>query len=70
MFGDMKPPNYNDDLLALAHDLAVRLLPAFEKTKNGIPFPRVGKISKYAVSEQYCLCVEVNNFCFSLTHEK
>ncbi|CAK8686868.1 unnamed protein product [Clavelina lepadiformis] len=40
-FGDMRPDGYNDELLSMAHDLAVRLLPAFEKTKNGIPFPRV-----------------------------
>ena len=29
-----------DDLLTLAHDLADRLLPAFE-TDTGLPFPRV-----------------------------
>ena len=43
MFGDMRPPGYDNDLLSLAHDLAVRLLPAFEKTKNGIPYPRVSE---------------------------
>ena len=26
---------------SLAHDLAERLLPAFDKTDTGIPFPRV-----------------------------
>ena len=41
LFGDMLPVNYNNDLLHLAHDLAVRLLPAFDKTKTGIPYPRV-----------------------------
>ena len=30
-----------DDLLSLAHDLAERLLPAFDKTETGIPLPRV-----------------------------
>ncbi|XP_078483513.1 ER degradation-enhancing alpha-mannosidase-like protein 1 [Ciona intestinalis] len=40
-FGDMRPHDYNGELLSLAHDLAVRLLPAFENTKSGIPYPRV-----------------------------
>jgi len=31
---------YNDELLFLAHDLAARLLPAFD-TPTGIPYPRV-----------------------------
>lgn len=33
--------DYDNELLHLAHDLAVRLLPAFENTGTGIPFPRV-----------------------------
>lgn len=33
--------DYDNELLHLAHDLAVRLLPAFENTKTGIPYPRV-----------------------------
>ncbi len=37
----MVPDNYNDELLEMAHDLAARLLPAFEKTATGIPYPRV-----------------------------
>uniref|UniRef100_H2Y763 alpha-1,2-Mannosidase n=1 Tax=Ciona savignyi TaxID=51511 RepID=H2Y763_CIOSA len=40
-FGNMRLPNYNGELLSLAHDLAVRLLPAFEHTSSGIPYPRV-----------------------------
>nr|AJA37905.1 EDEM-like protein 1 [Littorina littorea] len=40
-FGDMAPPDYDDELLEMAHDLATRLLPAFENTATGIPFPRV-----------------------------
>ena len=40
-FGDMAPPDYNDELLSLAHDLGNRLLPAFQMTPTGIPFPRV-----------------------------
>uniref|UniRef100_A0A452I9Y4 alpha-1,2-Mannosidase n=1 Tax=Gopherus agassizii TaxID=38772 RepID=A0A452I9Y4_9SAUR len=40
-FGDMTIKDYDDELLHMAHDLAVRLLPAFENTKTGIPYPRV-----------------------------
>ena len=40
-FGDMVPENYSDDLLYLSHDLASRLLEAFENTATGIPYPRV-----------------------------
>jgi hypothetical protein len=40
-FGDMVPEDYDNELLSLAHDLATRLLPAFENTATGIPFPRV-----------------------------
>lgn len=43
-FGDMRPPNYDGELLHMAHDLAVRLLPAFD-AKNGIPFPRVSDLA-------------------------
>ncbi|ODM99933.1 ER degradation-enhancing alpha-mannosidase-like protein 1 [Orchesella cincta] len=42
MFGDdLRPPWYNGQLLQLAHDLASRLLPAFQKSITGIPYPRV-----------------------------
>jgi mannosidase alpha-like ER degradation enhancer 1 len=37
----MIPRDYNDELLLLAHDLANRLLNAFENTSLGIPYPRV-----------------------------
>ncbi|XP_029457318.1 ER degradation-enhancing alpha-mannosidase-like protein 1 isoform X2 [Rhinatrema bivittatum] len=40
-FGDMTIKNYDDELLHMARDLAVRLLPAFENTKTGMPYPRV-----------------------------
>lgn len=36
--------DYDNELLYMAHDLAVRLLPAFENTKTGIPYPRVGRL--------------------------
>ncbi|XP_052226391.1 ER degradation-enhancing alpha-mannosidase-like protein 1 [Dreissena polymorpha] len=40
-FGDITLPDYDGELLSLANDLASRLLPAFENTATGIPFPRV-----------------------------
>jgi len=40
-FPGLTPDWYNEDLLSLAHDLGDRLLPAFDKTETGIPFPRV-----------------------------
>lgn len=40
-FGDMTVPDYDNELLSMAHDLAARLLPAFENTATGIPYPRV-----------------------------
>ena len=40
-FGDMRIDDYDNELLYLAHDLAARLLPAFENTATGIPYPRV-----------------------------
>ena len=40
-FGNMVPVGYDDELLLLAHDLANRLLCAFDNTSLGIPYPRV-----------------------------
>ncbi|XP_077386701.1 ER degradation-enhancing alpha-mannosidase-like protein 1 [Festucalex cinctus] len=40
-FGRVSFDGYDNQLLNLAHDLAVRLLPAFENTSTGIPYPRV-----------------------------
>lgn len=45
-FGDLKPTDYNNELLMLANDIASRLLPAFENTATGIPFPRVKPLKK------------------------
>ena len=42
-FGEVGFEGYDNELLHLAHDLAVRLLPAFENTSTGIPYPRVSK---------------------------
>lgn len=44
LLGDFTVPNYDNQLLTLAHDLANRLLTAFENTKTGIPYPRVNLI--------------------------
>ncbi|EYB85912.1 hypothetical protein Y032_0288g1470 [Ancylostoma ceylanicum] len=44
MLGDFYIPDYDGELLTLAHDLAARLLPAFEGTRTGIPYPRVNLI--------------------------
>jgi hypothetical protein len=40
-FGELTIPNYDNELLDLAHDLASRLLPAFNHTPHGLPYPRV-----------------------------
>ena len=39
--GDLRPKWYNGELLRLATDLASRLLPAFQESNTGIPYPRV-----------------------------
>lgn len=41
VLGDFTVEDYDGQLLTLAHDLANRLLPAFQNTQTGIPFPRV-----------------------------
>ncbi|GMR45506.1 hypothetical protein PMAYCL1PPCAC_15701, partial [Pristionchus mayeri] len=41
LLGDFFMPDYEGELLDLARDLAVRLMPAFEGTATGIPYPRV-----------------------------
>lgn len=44
-FGNIEPANYEGELLSLANDLASRLVPAFDNTATGIPFPRVSSIN-------------------------
>ena len=46
-FGHMVPEDYDNELLEMAHDLAARLLPAFEKTATGIPYPRVNELREF-----------------------
>uniref|UniRef100_A0A914VDF2 alpha-1,2-Mannosidase n=1 Tax=Plectus sambesii TaxID=2011161 RepID=A0A914VDF2_9BILA len=41
LLGDFRMEGYNNELLTMAHDLAARLLPAFENTRTGLPHPRV-----------------------------
>lgn len=45
LLGDYSLQGYDDELLTLAHDLASRLLPAFEGTRTGLPFPRVNLLN-------------------------
>ena len=40
-FGVMVPSDYDNELLILAHDVANRLLAAFEYSSTQIPYPRV-----------------------------
>lgn len=41
LLGDFFMPDYEGQLLDLARDLAARLMPAFEGTATGLPYPRV-----------------------------
>ena len=43
LFGDLVPEHYDGELLTMAHDLADRLLPAFESSHTGLPLPRVSR---------------------------
>uniref|UniRef100_A0A0N5AVG2 alpha-1,2-Mannosidase n=1 Tax=Syphacia muris TaxID=451379 RepID=A0A0N5AVG2_9BILA len=45
LLGDYSLKGYDGELLTLAHDLASRLLPAFEGTETGLPFPRVNLLT-------------------------
>ena len=48
-FGDMVPSEYDNELLLLAHDVANRLMAAFENSATQIPYPRVS-INKKQIS--------------------
>jgi ER degradation enhancer, mannosidase alpha-like 1 len=43
-FGNMTIPEYKNELLNLAHDLAERLLNAFNNDLTNIPHPRVSQL--------------------------
>ncbi|VDK53114.1 unnamed protein product [Anisakis simplex] len=45
LLGDYWIEDYDNELLTLAHDLAIRLLPAFSGTTTGLPYPRVNLLS-------------------------
>lgn len=48
LFGEnLRPSWYSGELLRLANDLASRLLPAFQKSITGIPYPRVSQLFAY-----------------------
>ena len=57
-FGNMNLPNYDNELLNLAHDLGVRLLMAFENKNTPLPYPRVNL--KRGVPQTF-----LNNTCTS-----
>lgn len=50
------PDKYNGELLDMAHDLGVRLLPAFE-TPTGIPYSRV------------CVCMHQKELCIDFCEQ-
>ncbi|CAB5196400.1 unnamed protein product [Rhizophagus irregularis] len=47
---------YNNELLKLAHDLGKRLLPAFQKSKTGIPYARVNLKYGVPINETHETC--------------
>uniref|UniRef100_A0A1I8AIE4 alpha-1,2-Mannosidase n=1 Tax=Steinernema glaseri TaxID=37863 RepID=A0A1I8AIE4_9BILA len=44
LLGDYRMPDYDGELLTMAHDIVLRMLPAFENTLTGLPYPRVNLI--------------------------
>lgn len=52
-FGDLTIPDYENELLDLAHDLASRLLPAFDRTPHGLPYPRVSRTKTTTVASRF-----------------
>lgn len=55
--GDLAPPDYDNKLLHLAHDLATRLLPAFENSPTGLPHPRVSSTVTIPIIETSGPCL-------------
>ena len=64
----MTPHWYMGDLLTLAHDLADRLIIAFDETPSGIPHPRVNL--KHGIPEngydKSCTPNDINGMCYLL----
>ena len=64
-FGDTYIEDYDNELLHLAHEMGARLLPAFDDTATGIPFPRV--TTRLAKQHYVTSCyVEKLNLYFSV----
>lgn len=59
-FGDIGLKDYENELLDMAHDLANRLLPAFENTRTGIPHPRVCVNLFFSINEVKCKFIKVH----------
>lgn len=57
--GDLQLNDYDNELLDMAHDLAARLLPAFENTRTGIPHPRVWLL-QFITLIQYIILLNKN----------
>lgn len=55
----------SERLLELAHDLAIRLLPAFDNTTTGIPHPRVTQSLIYHLSFHFSTLTLPSYFHFS-----
>ena len=51
--GQLAPDDYDNELLHMAHDLANRLIPAFDNTTTGLPHPRVSLMRACLQNEQY-----------------
>lgn len=66
-FGKLMPEWYEDQLLHLAHDLAARLIPAFENSSTGLPLPRVSDVyeSNFFVGNAFRYEKILNLFLFS-----
>merc|ERR1719468_1204514 len=56
-FKDLMPDWYAGDLLTLAHDLADRLILAFDQTESGIPHPRVHLINGVPENGRLDTCI-------------
>lgn len=62
-FGNLVPRKYNNELLHLAHELASRLLPAFENTRTGLPYPRVSLLYAWKIKNIY-VCIYIKLYVF------
>ncbi|KAI6187184.1 Alpha-1,2-Mannosidase [Aphelenchoides besseyi] len=58
--GDFRMADYDGKLLSLSHELATRLLPAFDGSASGLPFPRVNLQSGVQMSAP-----QINETCTS-----